>query len=56
MISVAATVNGESGTIISIKVEGININVIYVDGLGNVKNFKLMYQPGVIIATGAVIA
>lgn len=56
MISVVANVGGETGTIINIKVDGINITVIYVDGSGNVKTQKYMYVPGIILATEAVIA
>ena len=56
MISVVANVGGETGTIINIKVDGINITIIYVDGSGNVKTQKYMYVPGIILATEAVVA
>lgn len=56
MISVVANINGEPGTIINIKVDGINITVIYIDGSGTVKTHKLMYVPGIILATEAVVA
>lgn len=55
MISVTATVNGQIVTIINILIDGINISIVYIDSSNNVKVHKLMYIPGIILATGATI-